>query len=88
MSMLKRPLYFPRCFVCDSILWLRDFLGRKKEVVVCRCGARYNRTFIKDADPDAWERVRLTGEFYITKGPLGEPQVFLRSGVGSRRKVI
>lgn len=80
---LKRPLYFPKCLNCSTVLLLRDFLGRKKVVVQCgKCGVRYNRTFIKDADPKTWERVRKRRLFTL----YNDMTLFLNDGVGSRKR--
>jgi len=76
----------PRCLLCSKTMYLRDKLFRKKETIVCpRCGVRYARTFIVDADPDMWERVRLRRMFSVNE-EASPPQLFLDSGMGSRRR--
>ncbi len=83
-SKLKKPLYFPRCLIDDTVLWLRTPLGKKKKVIRCpKCSIEYSRTAIKDANPERWNRVRKRS-LYIVKTDSNGRLVLYHKGLGGR----
>lgn len=82
---LKPALKFPRCLVCDRVLFLRTISGRKKKNITCpKCGLGYTRAAIKDADPERWERIRTRSLYEIKVDSRGR-KVLYHGGLGSRR---
>ena len=84
---LKRPLYFPRCLIDDTVLWLRTSSGAEKKIIQCtKCGIQYSRTAIKDADPETWNRVRERSLYEVKTDSNGR-LILYHHGLGSRRIV-
>ena len=84
-SNLKRPLYFPRCLIDSTVLWMRTSLGKKKKIIKCtKCGLQYARTAIKDADPERWNRTRNRNLYQVKTDSNGRV-ILYHQGLGSRR---
>ncbi len=71
------------CLNCDERLpMLPLFRGEgttKSKVISCRkCPAQYSRQFIREADPQLWEKTRHDRSFEMTENGI----IYLKYGMG------
>lgn len=81
-----KPLKFPRCLNCSTMMWIFDWRGRRKKYVKCStCDIMYSKASILDADPQRWNQVRVERLFKLKVDQRGRKFILLNDGLGGRR---
>jgi hypothetical protein len=85
---MKPVIRWPRCLLCDRVLHLRRWFGKRKKYVECACSVTYAKAAILDADPVIWEKKRNDKTFELRLATSGRVYLSGMGGLGSRRVVV